>query len=246
VKLNKLYYIGKHPVTVAQFRRFVEATRYETEAERSGGWTLRSGRWMHVKGVNWRQPGFFQEDSHPVVLVSWADALAFATWATRNASVEIPEKQAGLTVVLPTEAQWELAARSAKNLRYPWGQTWEGSRANHADLCLKNAGYGEFCSSENDGYCFTSPVGSMENESWCGAYDLCGNVWQWCHDWYGDAYYRLAQNSDPAGPSSGTQRALRGGSWLDMPLKCRSFSRRGEVPEMAAANIGFRVAVTWT
>ena len=114
--------------------------------------------------------------------MTWNDAQEFCKWAT---------KATGRTVRLPTEAEWEYAARGPQSPKYPWGDKWEGILANVADASLRKAGFnmqwGEI--KEDDGYPFTSPGGAYKNASWCGAYDMAGNVWQWCQDLLNDKYY---------------------------------------------------------
>ena len=237
VKISKPYYIGKHDVTVVQFRSFADAMKFQTEAEKQNkGWTVKDGKWQEVRGASWRNPGFKQEDNHPVVVVTWNDAREVCRWAT---------KATGRTVRLPTEAEWEYAARGPKSPKYPWGDKWEGIMANVADASLRRAGFnmqwGEI--KEDDGYPFTSPGGAYKNASWCGAYDMAGNVWQWCQDYWNDKSYADSPAVDPPGPATGTDRVHRGGCWLDAPGRCRSARRYGYGPGGRDANCGFRVVV---
>ena len=237
VKISQPYYIGKYDVTVAQFRAFADAMKFQTEAEKCNkGWTVKDGKWQEVTGVTWRNPGFTQDDNHPVVVVTWNDAQDFCKWAT---------KLTGRTVRLPTEAEWEYAARGPKGLKYPWGDKWEGIMANVADASLRRAGFnmqwGEI--KEDDGYPFTSPGGAFKNASWCGAYDMAGNVWQWCQDYFNDKYYGESPAVDPQGPATGGDRVLRGGCWNNGPANCRSARRLRSNPGNRDANDGFRVVV---
>ncbi|HEY3324142.1 MAG TPA: SUMF1/EgtB/PvdO family nonheme iron enzyme [Planctomycetota bacterium] len=238
VKISKSYYIGKYDITVAEFRAFAEATRYKTEAEKQNkGWSLKDGQWQEVSGVNWRNPGFTQEGCHPAVVVTWNDAQDFCKWAT---------KLVRHTVRLPTEAEWEYAARGPQGLKYPWGDKWDGVLANVADASLRRAGFsmrwgGEI--KEDDGYTFTSPVGAFKNASWCGAFDMAGNVWQWCQDNWNDRYYADSPTVDPQGPATGGSRALRGGCWDHGPSACRSARRIASDPGGRHAHNGFRVVV---
>jgi formylglycine-generating enzyme required for sulfatase activity len=237
VKISQPYYIGKYDVTVAQFQPFVDAAKYQTEAEKQNkGWTVKDGTWQEVSGVNWRNPGFKQEDNHPVVVVTWNDAQEFCKWTA---------KATGRTVRLPTEAEWEYAARGPKSLMYPWGDKWEGILANVADASLRRVGFnmqwGEI--KKDDGYPFTSPGGAYKNASWCGAYDMAGNVWQWCQDYFNDKYYGASPAVDPQGPDNGVDRVLRGGSWGFGPGDCRSAHRGGHHSGGCSAVGGFRVVV---
>jgi formylglycine-generating enzyme required for sulfatase activity len=237
VKISQPYYIGKYDVTVAQFRAFADAAKFQTLAEKQNkGWTLKDGTWQEVSGVNWRNPGFKQEDNHPVVVVTWNEAQEFCLWAT---------KATGRTVRLPTEAEWEYAARGPKSPKYPWGDKWEGVLANVADASLRRAGfnikYGEIM--EDDGYPFTSPGGAYKNASWCGAYDMAGNVWQWCQDFFNNKYYGESPAVDPQGAANGDDRVRRGGGWTSPPSDCRPARRVGHHPRGCSAVGGFRVVV---
>jgi len=237
VNISKPYYIGKHDVTVAQFRAFADTAKYQTEAEKCNkGWTVKDGKEQEVAGVHWRNPGFRQEDNHPVVVVTWNDAQEFCKWATRLA---------GRTVRLPTEAEWEYAARGPQSPKYPWGDKWEGIMANVADASLRRAGFDMQSGAikEDDGYPFTSPGGAYKNASWCGAYDMAGNVWQWCQDYLNDNYYAQSPAIDPQGPASGEVRVLRGGCWDRKPGDCRSANRGYYKPGHRVAHGGFRVVV---
>jgi sulfatase modifying factor 1 len=235
VTISKPYYIGKYEVTVAQWRAFADATKYQTECENGGntGWAVKNGRWGEQTGVNWRTPSFDQTPDHPVVLVSWNDTQAFVAWAS---------KQTGKNVRLPTESQWEWAARGPKSLEYPFGEKWDGTKVNHRDAALQNSGWQDGgCSNENDGYAYTSPVGKFNNASWCGAFDLSGNVWQWVQDWEAD--YTADAQVDPQGPGNGQRRVVRGGSWGGGPQGCRATFRERSPPGHRDAHIGFRVVV---
>jgi formylglycine-generating enzyme required for sulfatase activity len=237
VKISQPYYIGKYDVTVAEFRAFADAAKFQTVAEKQNkGWTVKDGTWQEVSGVNWRNPGFKQEDNYPVVVVTWYNAQAFCKWATETT---------GRRVRLPTEAEWEYAARGPKSLKYPWGDKWADILANVADASLRREGFnmqwGEI--EEDDGYPFTSPCGAYKNASWCGVYDMAGNVWQWCQDCYDDKYYGESPAVDPQGPANGDVRVRRGGSWVSEPGYCRSAHRHSLHPGFGDASIGFRVVV---
>ncbi|MGD0089950.1 MAG: SUMF1/EgtB/PvdO family nonheme iron enzyme, partial [Planctomycetota bacterium] len=239
VKISQPYYIGKYDVTVEQFRAFADATQFQTEAEKcKKGFSIKGNGWEEQDGINWRNPGFKQEDNHPVVVVTWNDAQAFCRWAT---------KLAGRAVRLPMEAEWEYAARGPKIPKYPWGDKWEGIMANVADASLRRTGFnmrwGDF--KEDDGYPFTSPCGAYKNASWCGAFDMAGNVWQWCQDYFNfnDTYYAHSPWVDPKGPGSGKERVLRGGCWFSTPGGCRAALRGRHGPFYGSADLGFRVAL---
>ena len=237
VKISQPFYIGKYEVTVAQFRRFVETAKFETECERDGnkGNSLKDGKWqLNVAGINWKIPGFKQEENHPVLLVSWNDAQAFVAWAS---------KITGRDIRLPTEAQWEYSARGIENKKFPWGNKWDGTLSNHGDLTLKNTGFLGACTNDNDGFANTSPVGNYKNASWCGAFDMAGNAWEWVNDKYQNDYYAKSPAIDPPGGDGGF-RVFRGGSWLnDDPGYCRAARRLCAASVDRSSDVGFRVAM---
>jgi len=243
VKLSKPFYMGLTPVTVAQFSAFAKASGHTTGAEKAGssmGIETRDGklRLKAVAGVSWRNPSFDQGGNHPVVQVSWNDAKAFCHWLSQKS---------GKGVRLPTEAEWEYACRAGTRSEWPWGEESETGkgRANCGDRSLKkrcprDQGRGGFFDWE-DGFVCTSPVAAFRPNAF-GLYDMIGNVWEWCEDFYGR--YGGDAIRDPAGPDNGTLRVSRGGSWSRGPMDCRS-ARRVEVPpNVRSVDIGFRVVVT--
>ncbi len=164
------------------------------------------------------QPGikiFYDDEAfanHPVVDVTWQDAVDYCTWAGRQ---------------LPTEAQWEKAARGTDGRVYPWGNTWDSSLANWAESRAE--------------YRSTSPVGSFEGgASPYGALDIIGNVWEWVADWYDGYYYEISPLENPKGPESGFERAHRGGSWYDYEYNLRAANRDRNTPHFPDLGIGFR------
>jgi formylglycine-generating enzyme required for sulfatase activity len=221
---------------VKQFQRFIQATNYRTSAEEKGegGEAVVKGVWQTVPGIHWRQPGFEQRDDSPVVMVTRKDARVFAEWASR---------QTGRKVRLPTEAEWEYAARGGTGAWYPWGFAWDGTRLNHRDASLSESGFTQFpCTRDRDGYPFHSPVGKFPTgASWCGAMDMLGNAWEWIHDPYDKYYYHSCPTTDPPGPAEGEWGSLRGGSWGDGPESCRSPGRYGYGPDSRCTSVGLRV-----
>ena len=162
---------------------------------------------------------------HPVVFVSWDMAVAFCEW--RGAR-------------LPTEAEWEKAARGTELLSYPWGNDFDGDLLNYCDLNCTNSWADR---RDNDKFDTTAPVGTYEGVSPYGVYDLAGNVMEWVADWYGENYYENSPKTNPPGPASGRYRVLRGGSWYDTRDNVRSFKRTDLDPNNAYNYIGFRCAV---
>jgi formylglycine-generating enzyme required for sulfatase activity len=228
------FYLGKYEVTVGEFRKFVNDTGYRTEAERGDGCLVYKGdKWEKDPNKNWRDPGFSQDDRHPVVCVSWNDSKAFADWL---------RGKGGRDYRLPTEAQWEYAARSqGKDYKYSWGN---GNPAgNVADISLKRQFPGMpflIWEGYEDGYVFTAPVGKFAPNE-LGLYDMTANVWEWVSDWYDKDYYRNSPRENPQGPGSGQLKALRGGSWSSDPGYARASSRDGGDPANRGSVIGLRL-----
>jgi formylglycine-generating enzyme required for sulfatase activity len=250
------FYIDRYAVTNAQFLEFVRETGYTTDSERFG-WSFvfedfvneadhdRITRhappapwWVAVEGATWFHPNGPSQTllddrellKHPVTHVSWRDAVAYAEWAGKR---------------LPTEAEWEFAARGGLEGRcYPWGNElcpggehrcniWQGKFPDH------NTG--------DDGYVQTAPVDAFEPNGY-GLYNVAGNVWEWCADWF-DADYHTTDAYDPnnpTGPDDGTERVMRGGSHLCHYSWCNRYrvaARSKNTPDSATCNIGFRCVV---
>lgn len=235
-------------VTNAQFARFVAATGYRTESERYGSSAVfhllvqASGEdvlgaaggtpwWINIRGADWAHPGgpnsnWHEIPDHPVVQVSWNDAQAYCRWAGRR---------------LPTEAEWEYAARGGlTGKRYAWGDELHGPEGEH--LC--NIWQGEFPrnNTEADGFLATSPVRTFQPNGF-GLYEMAGNVWEWCSDWFLPKYYRNSPKEDPQGPTIGRGRVMRGGSFLCHDSYCNRYrvaARSSNTPDSASSNCGFR------
>lgn len=236
--------IDAFPVTNAEFATFVNATGYVTEAERFGSSFVFQdqvdGRpvlerletapwWCLVEGACWSAPagtGSTGRADHPVVQVSWNDAAAFAAWAECR---------------LPTEAEWEYAARGGlKQTLYPWGNEltpggehraniWQGSFPNH--------------NTAEDGFAATCPVDAFPPNGF-GLYSMTGNTWEWCADNWGTVF-TAEPAVNPTGPPFGVARVMRGGSFLCHSSYCNRYrvsARTHNTPESAASNIGFRLA----
>jgi formylglycine-generating enzyme required for sulfatase activity len=255
-RITKPFYLAATAVTVRQFRRFVAETNYKTDAERNDpandtpgdsrrsgpggyGFNKETGKLDEHRNPKhtWRDTGFPQADDHPVVDVSWNDAVAFCKW--------LGEKERR-KYRLPTEAEWEYACRAGTNTRY-----WCG---DDPGLLLKVANIYDQASAKtfpewskyvlggNDGFAFTAPVGSFRPNPF-GLYDMHGNVWQWCSDFYGEDYYAHSPVDDPQGPPSGEQHVRRGGAWHSWALYCRSSFRNYNTPQSRYFNLGFRLAL---
>jgi len=245
------FYIDATPVTNAQFREFVRATSYKTEAERFG-WSfvfqghipaarraelvkdtvLAAPWWCKVNGASWDHPegpdsNIESHDEYPVTHVSWTDASEFARWAGKR---------------LPTEAEWEFAARGGlEQKRFPWGnELMPGGR----HVC--NIWQGEFPTRDlaEDGYAGTSPVKAFPENAY-GLYSASGNTWEWCADWFHPSYHLVGTRSNPSGPAEGRARVMRGGSYLCHESYCNRYrvaARTSNTPDSSTGNIGFRCA----
>ncbi len=239
VRISKPFYLAAHEVTVRQFRAFVDETGYRTTAETSGlggEHIFESQKGYEARpGLNWKSPGFEQTDDHPVVQVSWHDAVAFCDWLG---------KKENAVYRLPTEAEWEYACRAGSTTTFSFGEyqyflKWCG---NGADNGLRQF-YGQYPVADvaSDGFTFTAPVGSYLPNAF-GLYDMHGNVLEWCSDWFGQTYYAMHVELDPSGPASGTTRVQRGGAWTVHGIDTRSSYRDLGPPDQAQSALGFRVA----
>lgn len=232
------YWMGKTEVTVKQLNLFVKDTGYVTSAE-SIGWAYfwTGWRWEKREGINWKNPGFKQEDNHPVVCVSWNDAVEYCKWLS---------VKKGVNFKLPTEAQWEKSARGTDRRKYPWGNTEPtGAKVNFADkqACLKEKKSSSLADKDiDDGYRYTAPVGSYPaGASPYGLLDIGGNVWEWCRDLYGKNYYNSSPVKNPKGPKIGSARVMRGGSWFFEAGYLRCSHRNLYWPYNSVYDLGFRL-----
>jgi len=238
------FYLAKYEVTVAEFRAFMEANPdYETDAEKEGSsYGYEGTEWKSIPGRNWRHDpeGNPAADNHPVINVSWNDATAYCAWMNQKT---------GKSYRLPTEAEWEYAAgNGSRHTKYSWGNDAPSGKngGNVADETKRPAdgvGWTTKFEGYNDGYWFTAPVGAYNANNF-GLFDMTGNVWEWCSDWYGSDYYKNSPASNPIGPSSGSDRGLRGGSWDSDPQDCRVAVRYNSAPGDRGDSLGFRLART--
>lgn len=248
VKITQPFLMGIHHVTRAQFAAFVKESAYRTDAEKEGSAVAWAGdRSKTVSGATWRNPGFDQADDHPVVEISWNDAVAFCQWLSRKE---------GKHYRLPTEAEWEYACRAGTRTAYFWGENPDGGNgwANCMDLTFKekfstsNASIIKYYASKtfnwSDNYVFTSPAGKFKPNAW-GLFDMIGNARTWCADFYGP--YTDREAVDPSGPSTGndktSRRVIRGASWYSISRLCRCAYRAGLPYASRNATLGFRVCL---
>ena len=220
------FFIGRFPVTDDEYAKFVQATGHPAPAIRDLPLIALGGREaLFREGA---APYAWENDrpptghgSHPVVLVRYDDALAYCEWLSQTLT---------RTVRLPTEAEWEKAARAgAEGQRYPWGDDIDASRGNFLADPPTRPQRG------------TRPTGTYAPNAY-GLYDVCGNVWEWVSDWYTADYYGLGDSRDPRGPEIGNMRLVRGGSWLNDDITMLRCAYRHKVPpDTYAYSVGFRI-----
>jgi formylglycine-generating enzyme required for sulfatase activity len=237
VKLTHDYDLGQFEVTRGQFRKFVEATSFITECERNGqgGYGVELPAYK-LSGLDpkftWRFTGFEQTDDHPVVNVSFNDAVAFCEWLSRMENA---------VYRLPTEAEWECACRAGTTTAFPFGDDREEliHYGNVIDADAKAVFPDRIDIKGSDGFILTAPVGSYRPNPW-GLYDMHGNVWEWTSDWF--APHSGEDLVDPRGPVEQPQgRVIKGGDWYHDWSFSRSAQRYPIPPTLVRRHAGFRV-----
>lgn len=248
VRITRPFYLGRHEVTVGQFRRFIQASGYvpESVADGTGGYgynpqydPAQSERGDAFEGrdpkYSWQNPGFAQGDDHPVVNVTWHDAVALAKWLS---------KKEGKRYRLPTEAEWEYACRAGTRSRYHSGDEPQSllSVANlfDADAAGNWPRWAQYALPGRDGHPFTAPVGRFAPNAF-GLYDMHGNAWEWTADYHDDRYYARSPLNDPQGPATGSVRVRRGGSWHTWAFYARCSYRNWNTPETRYTLVGARL-----
>ena len=219
-RITRSFYLSAFETTVGDFRKFVEETGYRTDAERDGkgGDGKRNGKWTSGPEFNWRDMGYERGYDQPAVNVSWNDAVAFCGWLS---------KKEGRRYRLPTEAEWEYACRGGSTRTYFWGE--DGARLKEFAWTGVNSGGGPH------------PVGKLAPNPW-GLYDILGNAYEYCSDYFVAKPYDPADAVDPRGPATGTERVVRSGSWGTDPMHPRCAFRGGAGPTHRNMRDGFRVA----
>jgi formylglycine-generating enzyme required for sulfatase activity len=250
VRITKDFYLGRTEVTVGQFKQFIQASGYvpESIADGTGGYGYNpqytadpAERSEQFEGrdprYSWRNPGFPQTDDHPVTNVTWSDAQALARWLS---------KTEGNTYRLPTEAEWEYAARAGTRTRYHGGDDPQGllKIANTFDTESKQQWpkFAQHALQGSDGYAFTAPVASFAPNAF-GLYDMHGNAWEWTADLYDENYYAHSPVDDPQGPNDGHVYVRRGGSWHTWSLYTRSSYRNWNSPQTRYVLVGMRLVM---
>jgi formylglycine-generating enzyme required for sulfatase activity len=231
--------LGKREVSVGEFRAFVDATGYRTEAEKGQGcWVWDGAKWAYDAKRSWRAPGFPQGDDHPVVCVSWNDAREYLKWLSAKA------KQ---SYRLPSEAEWEYAARAGTTTARFWGERSDQACAfaNVADKSFKSK-YPDYrwpiheC---DDRHVYTAPGATFKANAF-GLLDMLGNVWEWTEDCYSDSYKGAPTDGSAWTKGDCGRRVWRGGSWVDGPAGVRSADRGGDGTGGRGDGVGFRPART--
>lgn len=236
VCITRAFYLGVYHVTRGQFQQFVTETGYQTDAEQGEtrgamGLDLENSqppnlmRYGFFRDRSWQNVGYRQPLDHPVVNVSWNDAVAFCGWLSRKERRDYR---------LPTEAEWEYACRAGSTTRYYSGDGYDGVAQVGAAARFVHDG-------NVDEYVFTAPIGALGPNAF-GLYDMHGNARQWCADWYSATYYGTSPLGDPAGPTSGAFRVVRGSCSQSVATDIRCASRGQMAPYQRDYRTGFRVA----
>jgi len=238
------FWMGKNEATVGQWRRFIKATGYQTDAQRDAGGIKGSSvfhkkddgswGWGWVAGRDWDDPGFAQLADHPVTCVSYNDVEKFIAWLNRESLGKYR---------LPTEAEWEYACRANSTTIRFWGDDADQAcaYANVGDQTRCPEGLGFSNKHEcRDGYFYPAPVGEFKANAF-GLDDMLGNVWEWCSDWYAKDYYKSSPAQNPKGPATGSYRVFRGGGWSGSSQDVRSANRVRFRPSNRINFLGFRL-----
>jgi len=210
-------------VTNAQFATFLNEQDNQIEDDVNWLDVADSDAQIEQTGGSFRALAGYE--NRPAVELTWYGAAAYCVWSGGR---------------LPTEAEWEFAARGSQNLIYPWGNAFDGNLAN---FCDRNCADSSRDASYDDGFAETAPVGAYPaGASWAGALDMGGNVWEWVNDWYDGDYYENSPALNPPGPAATEVKVVRGGSWLNTARTLRTADRLVDFPDRSRPNFGFRCA----
>jgi len=244
VTIARSFAVGRYEVTRGQFTRFVAVSGYQSQGGNCWYWDGGEGKGKNDDpNRNWRQPGFPQNDEHPVVCVSWTDAKAYADWLT---------KKTGNSYRLLSEAEWEYAARAGTSTARPWGEepSLACRYANVGDLARNrvvspgaNKHWALFHDCD-DGSAYTASVGSYQGNAF-GLYDMIGNVWEWTEDCYNDSYTGAPTDGTAWVSADCARRVDRGASWHLNLRVARSAKRHGGAAGNRYSIVGFRIARTF-
>lgn len=245
------FYIDETTVTNFQFAEFIKTTSYKTEAEQYGWSFVFYGLlseeqqkedyqvaaptpwWCAIQGAQWNHPegkgtNIEERMDHPVVHVSWNDANAYCQWSGKR---------------LPTEAEWEYAARGGLvQKKFPWGDELTPGGKHRCNIWQGN--FPDYNNME-DGFLGTAPAKSFKPNNF-GLYNMSGNVWEWCNDWFSKDFHKTGSRNNPRGPSNGESKVMRGGSFLCHRSYCNRYrvaARSSNTADSSTSNIGFRCVV---
>ena len=219
------FYMGKYELTVGEFRKFINSTNYKTTAEQKGWSYIWTGsKWDKQIGLTWEFDSFgfkrpSTQENQPVIHVSWDDATRYCQWLS---------SQTGKLYRLPTEAEWEFAAKGGSKSN---GYTYSGSNEITNVAWINDNSNGQ-----------THEVGQKQANE-LGIYDMTGNVWEWCSDWYDSNYYASSPAENPTSPATGSSRVIRGGGWGNSAQYCRVANRDFFAPGHRGSDVGFRLVL---
>lgn len=241
------FFIGKYEVTISEFQYFIDKSNYITDAEKEN-FSIAIGEkgYFVKKMINFKYNAkgdslIDRFDKYPVVYVTWNDANEYCKWLS---------KKTGKTYRLPTEAEWEYASgNGSKHTVYSWGNLGPVGKVggNIGDINLKKKfprlNTSDYFTNYNDNYLYSAPKGSFQPNSF-GLYDMTGNVWEHCNDWYQKDYYTISPKINPQGPNTGSEKVTRGGSWDNNPISTKVTYRSHLPVDVSTCNVGFRIVRT--